>query len=261
MRPRESTGVLARLAAVGSIREVRDAVRSALPGLPIDDLQWAGAAIEEAATLVYQLAEGSNEPELPETIALYGRAREHIDTALALCDQARQHAEAYLVAIQAGDAPHTTIPAGQTAAPSRAEERPDPGADHVEELRGELPPPVDFGKGQRTHGRWISARGQRPQEILSCRDEQAKTVQRLLTEAGCPRRPTRTGDVEMKIAAIQATGGPQHTTVVLNNTPCKGDLGCDTLVPILLPKGYTMTVYGPRGYRKTFTGGAKPWWR
>nr|WP_245589831.1 DddA-like double-stranded DNA deaminase toxin [Amycolatopsis balhimycina] len=30
--------------------------------------------------------------------------------------------------------------------------------------------------------------------------------------------------------------------------------GCDTLLPVILPKGYSLTVHAPN-YRKTFTGG------
>jgi hypothetical protein len=52
----------------------------------------------------------------------------------------------------------------------------------------------------------------------------------------------------------------RHLTVVLNQRPCKGDYGCDELVPVVLPEGYSLTVHAPN-YRKRFTGGARPWWR
>ncbi|MEU4806356.1 DddA-like double-stranded DNA deaminase toxin [Actinosynnema sp. NPDC023587] len=51
----------------------------------------------------------------------------------------------------------------------------------------------------------------------------------------------------------------REVTLVLNHRPCRGAMGCDTLLPILLREGYSLTVHGPN-YRKRFTGGAEPWW-
>lgn len=48
--------------------------------------------------------------------------------------------------------------------------------------------------------------------------------------------------------------------ILINNVPCEGPYGCDSLVPVILPAGYALTVYGPN-YKKTFRGGATPWWR
>jgi hypothetical protein len=52
----------------------------------------------------------------------------------------------------------------------------------------------------------------------------------------------------------------RNITVVINHRPCKGRLGCEGLVPVVLPEGYSLTVHAPN-YRKRFTGGAQPWWR
>lgn len=60
----------------------------------------------------------------------------------------------------------------------------------------------------------------------------------------------------MKAAVRARRDGATHTEVVLNNVPCRGIYGCDQLLPILLPSGYSLTVHGPN-YRKTFTGGQK----
>ncbi|RDI22296.1 nucleic acid/nucleotide deaminase of polymorphic system toxin [Lentzea flaviverrucosa] len=69
----------------------------------------------------------------------------------------------------------------------------------------------------------------------------------------------------MKLAAHMAERGIKHATVIINYQPCKGRFGCDTLVPILLPEGATLTVHGvaPDGtwFRKRYSGGARPWWR
>jgi hypothetical protein len=81
---------------------------------------------------------------------------------------------------------------------------------------------------------------------------------------GLAQGTTRSGDVELKLAAHMAENGIQHATVVINNVVCKGKFNCDTLVPILLPEGSTLTVYGvtPSGTRTRirYTGGAQPWW-
>lgn len=52
----------------------------------------------------------------------------------------------------------------------------------------------------------------------------------------------------------------QHASVVINYVPCRLKWGCDNLLPVILPEGYTLTVYGPN-YRKTFTGGKRPPWQ
>ncbi|KAA2254314.1 hypothetical protein F0L68_30800 [Solihabitans fulvus] len=86
-----------------------------------------------------------------------------------------------------------------------------------------------------------------------------------LDRLGVPGKPYTAADVETKLAAYMAQHGVKDVTVVINNVPCKGPLGCDTLVPILLPEGSTLTVYGvtPQGTQmvKRYTGGATPWWR
>lgn len=66
--------------------------------------------------------------------------------------------------------------------------------------------------------------------------------------------------VEVKVAAElrrrhEQTGTPQHATIVQNNVPCPGAFGCPRVLPVMLPDGCSLTVYGPN-YRCTFTGGA-----
>jgi hypothetical protein len=122
-----------------------------------------------------------------------------------------------------------------------------------------MPPPVTGNTGAKTHGRWVDERGE-VHEIVSGRDDDSIEAARLLREHGIPPRGelATTADVEQKLAAQMAREGRKHLDVSLNNRPCKGPYGCDTLVPVILPEGYSMTVHAPR-YRKTFTGGAKPW--
>jgi nucleic acid/nucleotide deaminase of polymorphic system toxin len=143
-----------------------------------------------------------------------------------------------------------------------------PTQERIEQLRAELPPdipPMDERRPdeprRRTHGRWIAPDGQaRP--VVSGEDEMyaeaVKAFPALVLRRGLPRRAS---DVEMKLAAYMRNHGISSATVVINNTPCPGPYGCDELVPVLLPEGYTLTAHGPNGFVKTYRGGATPPWR
>ncbi|HWE88065.1 MAG TPA: DddA-like double-stranded DNA deaminase toxin [Pseudonocardiaceae bacterium] len=137
-------------------------------------------------------------------------------------------------------------------------------ANRIEELRRELPPRVTAGQGRKTHGRWVGADGA-TRSIISGRDHDSEFAEHELERRGMPGATTRPGDVELKLAAHMLRNGIRHVTVVINHSPCKGDYGCDTLVPILLPEGSTLTVHGVtrQGAKmyKRYTGGATPWWR
>ncbi|AXX33310.1 hypothetical protein APASM_5945 [Actinosynnema pretiosum subsp. pretiosum] len=142
---------------------------------------------------------------------------------------------------------------------------PDYPADRIERIRESLPPPVVVGAGQQTRGRWIAPNG-RDYPISSGLDSRSELVDAQLAAKGLADRETiRKGDVEMKLAADMAATGIRHVTVVINHRPCRGRYNCHTLVPILLPEGYTLTVYGITSSgtrtRVRYTGGAEPWWR
>ncbi|MFB9500069.1 DddA-like double-stranded DNA deaminase toxin [Saccharothrix mutabilis subsp. capreolus] len=121
-----------------------------------------------------------------------------------------------------------------------------------------------MSSGQKTHGRWIRPDGT-VEPMVSGRDADADSADEQLEKLDMPGRAARAADVEMKLAARMVREGIRHATVVINYTPCRGRFGCDTLVPILLPEGFTLTVHGvtPEGqpFRKRYTGGARPWWR
>jgi hypothetical protein len=87
----------------------------------------------------------------------------------------------------------------------------------------------------------------------------------ILDEMGLPGTPTRVSDVEIKTATLMRDKKIRHATVVVNHVVCVGDFGCDTLVPVILPAGATLTVRALDGEgnrtSKTYQGGAMPWWR
>ncbi|MFS8104198.1 hypothetical protein LFM09_44515 [Lentzea alba] len=138
-------------------------------------------------------------------------------------------------------------------------------AERLDALRRELPPPIkSTDSGRKTHGRWIGPDGV-AQPITSGVDDDSRAAGERLRQLGILMRPTKASDVEMKVAARMVRDGIRHATVLINNTPCRGRLSCDTLVPIMLPDGATLTVHGVNEdgtlFRKRYAGGARPWWR
>lgn len=97
--------------------------------------------------------------------------------------------------------------------------------------------------------------------IVSGRDDDSAAVGDLLKARGFAARtePLAVSHAEQKLAAHMVRDKITHATLVINNRPCRGPLSCDTLLPILLPAGYSLTVHAPN-YRKTFTGGAGSRW-
>jgi len=260
-----------------SIAEVTAAIRRALVLLDRgrQRLQRGYDLVGEALDIVLAVLAGSVQSEVAMLVAYLVELRSTIEAALAGVDSARRDAHALLdrlgtTNLLPGPAePSAAVlpPRSPRNAPVTSAEPADPPKiprERIEALRRELPPPVQQGKGQKTHGRWIGPDGQaRP--IVSGRDEVAALVERDLQARGMPGKSVRASDVEMKLAAHMVRYGIKHATVVINHVPCRGKLGCDQLVPILLPEGSTLTVHGEtvRGQRfyKKYTGGAQPWWR
>ena len=157
---------------------------------------------------------------------------------------------------------------GNAAPPTRpTPERSPPSGERVDRMRRDLPPPVQPRSGQKTHGRWFTdadAPDTAARELTSGHDEWWEAAEQHLFYLGVPGIPVAAADVEIKLAVHMACNGIHHATLVLNNTPCKGRFGCDTLVPVVLPEGSSLTVHGvtPDGLmmKKTYTGGASaPW--
>lgn len=245
------------------------AVRRAVGLLPFGALRAADQDLEAAQETLGQCAAGSSAAELPEAVQGLGEARQTLGTTYQACDQVRRILEHYLDSLGAGTPPAAPAPTpAGSAQPTTPPAGPNPVADgqrldpkRVAQLQADLPPPVVARAGQKTHGRWVDERGN-AHEIVSGRDEDAAEAWRILRERGIPVRTetTTVADVEQKLAARMVREGRTHLDIVLNNRPCKGLFGCDTLLPVILPEGYTLTVHAPN-YRKTFTGGAKPWSR
>lgn len=247
---------------VAAVTMAADAVRVA-----VDALRQVAERVEEARTELAQVTSGSAIGDLPGVYSgMISSADEIVGRLLAQLS----FLDAYASHVSGG----ISVPGVITASPASTKARPDPATsvtssgqitnEQVEKLRQQLPAPIGpDDRGRKTHGRWIGPDG-RVNETVSGRDDDAALALRQLQAKGIPRKPLRTSDIEMKLAARMAENGVTHAAIVINNVPCKGILSCDTLVPILLPDGSTLTVHGvePDGtpYVKRFEGGARPWW-
>lgn len=236
-------------------------------------VESARESASDAITLFADAMDGSVDPEVESTHAQWQHAwnemqalDELVGAAIA---SARRHqgtlsAPSARSAQAAQPATPPTDPRGQTGKSSIP---PAVSAERADELRRELPPPVNpmTDPGRKTHGRWVGPDGQ-AHTIVSGKDEDSQAAGELLQRLGMPvRRITKSSDVEMKLAARMVRDGISQVTVFINNAPCRGQLSCDTLVPIMLPEGATLTVHGVNRdgtlFKKRYTGGARPWWR
>jgi type IV secretory pathway VirB10-like protein len=246
---------------MAGVQELAAAVRTALGKLPTAKLTEAAGLLGEAVHALTQT--GSQQPEVQAAITGLNATEQGIGDVTNVVGRVNGTLTGYLERIGTTtppeDADATAGPPTQpTAASSPATTTPDGQRltrERAEALQAELPPPVTTMTGQKTHGRWVDEDGQ-AHEIVSGKDADAAEAAQLLREKGIPQRGdvTTTADVEQKIAARMVREGRKHVEVVLNNRPCRGVFGCDTLLPVILPKGYSLTVHAPN-YRKTFTGG------
>ncbi|WP_378265579.1 DddA-like double-stranded DNA deaminase toxin [Amycolatopsis pigmentata] len=134
-----------------------------------------------------------------------------------------------------------------------------PTPERIEQLRAELPPDIGRFNGRKTHGRWIDANGEVHAET-SGKDGKYDEAIRLFKELKARRIPLRASDVEMKLAAHMRRNGIRSATLVINHVPCEGPLGCDALIPVILPAGYKLTVYGTDGFVREYLGGKTSTW-
>lgn len=232
-------------------------------------LVQADELLDDATALLAATLAGSNDSEWEQVRAHLTEASRRIRELLGNLNTAERDARAYLDnAIGPVSSPAATAeqpPTQRHTAPAPASDPPVIPAERLDALRRELPPPIkDTDSGRKTHGRWIGPDGE-ARSIISGVDDDSRAADELLHRLGVPRKPARTADVEMKLAARMVRDHIRHATVLINNVPCKGRLSCDTLVPIMLPEGATLTVHGvtEQGalFRKRYTGGARPWWR
>ena len=230
----------------GALRHVLDTIdRSMAAHHQVSELA------EQARDLLEVTGSGSDHADVEQACAWFTRVVEEItepegqlSTLATIADEIRSY-------LRCNGLTQNTTP--QQPARSIAEQ--------VEVLRRELPPPVQPGTGQRTHGRWFANDSDHVSEIVSGHEPESSEAWRLLRVTDFPEQgaPITVTHVETKVAVRMRSGNIRHATVVLNNRPCRDRYGCDTVVPVLLPEGSTLTVHAPN-YRKTYSGGMRaPW--
>jgi hypothetical protein len=257
---------------VASLGEVAESVSAACARASKckDALASAQGLAEDAQTLFAIALEGDTTGDKDKILTNFAEVVTGVNDLWKALDKGMSIADAVLVRLRGHPPPPPAMPspAPQRPAPSSPTSAgPAPlSSEKVEELRRELPPPFGRNTGRKTHGRWITPDGSTQQEI-SGQDEWTPKVNDALRAAGCPTLPVATSaDVELKLAARMREQGAtdptmRHVDVVLNRRPCEGPLGCDKLLPVVLPEGYTLAVYGPDGYYEKFSGGKSPWRR
>ncbi|MEU4802538.1 DddA-like double-stranded DNA deaminase toxin [Actinosynnema sp. NPDC023587] len=135
------------------------------------------------------------------------------------------------------------------------------GAARADRLRRRLPPPVQPGAGTKSHGWWFVDESP-AEELVGGEGPDAQTAFEALRREGYPRpgMPFVSMHVEMKPAVRMIKNDIRHATLVIDNVPCGLILGCEKLLGVVLPTGFSLTVHGTDGYRRTFTGGQEPPW-
>jgi nucleic acid/nucleotide deaminase of polymorphic system toxin len=255
---------------LSALAELTARIRTAL-----DQIRKARGALSEADQslndarhgLAVVLA-GSDATEAEQAVGLLAQASSSLADVHRMAAGAESHVQGYLTHLGVGATTARLAPAiGNTDRPPVAPTSVHatepasfpPARERIEQLRAELPPTVDRGKGQKTHGRWIDADGN-AQALASGKDEAYENAIQVFKEMKSRHIPQRASDTEMKLAAHMRKNGIRSAVLVINHVPCAGPLGCDALIPVILPEGYTLTVYGANGFVREYQGGEKSSW-
>ncbi|MEU4802782.1 DddA-like double-stranded DNA deaminase toxin [Actinosynnema sp. NPDC023587] len=230
-------------------------------------LNLAADLIDEATAFFGAAVAGTVASDALQALAWFGEAQQGIGSSFAALTAAEDAIRAYRTQL-VGEPIATGPMVGETSPrENRSRSSGEPSTvpiavtpERVEELRRQLPPPVVSSAGQKTHGRWIDPNGNVHQEV-SGKDEKSEEALRFFEEEMKSRRiPVTVVDVEIKLAVHMRQQAMKSVTLVINNPPCRGPMGCSALIPVVLPPGYTMTVHGPDGFRQEYKGGGTSKW-
>jgi hypothetical protein len=239
-----------------SVRDDADHLRQLGDTVPLELVHDLHSQLESIGHAVADIL-----PDL-ELLGLFRRTLDEVQTLSAALDRIRE-------TIKSCAECHSGRRTGEPSLPPKAEQRTGEQRrdvqrltrEQISQLKDMLPPPVlqPNVEGRKTHGKWVDDHG-RIHTIVSGQDEDSVEVWRILQERKVPLKapPTRISDVEQKLAARMVREQQRHLEVVINNRPCPGRWGCDRLLPVILPAGYSLTVHGPN-FQKTYTGGSNPW--
>lgn len=244
---------------MASIEQLVVRLRQALASMGDSALAEAEQALGEAKLAMQKAADGSVD-DAPTEFGMLIRLAEDL---LVEVRRLRQSIVAGVEQVIVGLLAATTSSTLSTSAGDRSLSPPVPavGARRIAEVTAQLPPPVDHPppRGQpwtRTHGRLLDDTGGVSAGLVSGSDEDSLAARGAFAELGLPPVAIET-HVEVKAVMRMRQAGREHATLVVNNTPCPGPLGCDRLLPVLLAPGQTLTVHWPGGQSRTYTGRRK----
>ncbi|WP_410576659.1 DddA-like double-stranded DNA deaminase toxin [Amycolatopsis sp. lyj-108] len=243
---------------MSEIEAVAAALRAAVTSLEKAEqaTQQAAGDFGESAAHLGQAVYGTTNPEIGALPGLYDGLRQSAEQAVSHYRTVKASISAYLGKLGVPEAPanpQVNAPKAEDGARGRpgvhtttTQTKPDPvSQDRVGELKRGLPPRVDRGEGQKTHGQWVTDSGDgEAGHIVSGRDDLEADAVQFFKDQGVRRMPSTTADVEVKLAVHMQNKGITSATVAVNNEVCKGPFGCETLVPKILPQGSALTVYG-----------------
>ncbi|OLR94102.1 DddA-like double-stranded DNA deaminase toxin [Actinokineospora bangkokensis] len=245
-----------------SVEQVAGAIRAALQRLPDGAVAQAEQDVDEARQSVTAAVAGSTQAEAHQSVTLFAGAQQALAGVAGVFAQVRALMEGYLARLSgtpaAGSpvAPASWPAALRPAGPDAAQTPPPPP--HIQEILDRLPPPVPKPnpQGRKTHGRVVGDPAD--EVVISGSDSDSAEIWRLLQERGVTVKfkPMTINHVEMKVALRMIREGTRKITLVINNRSCPGELSCEALLPVLLPEGYCIEVYGP-GYHDEFPGGRR----
>ncbi|USX50990.1 DddA-like double-stranded DNA deaminase toxin [Lentzea sp. HUAS12] len=212
------------------------ALRASVERLPFTELADALDAVEEARSLIEQVATGSGDAEFEQVLGWFRQVVDGIDEL---------QRKLSMIHTSVTDVANRLENSGDTSAPLLP-----PPPRHVA-LLARLP----TREGGKTSGIWVDENGVEHDIVSGEHDwQQARTV---LTELGIgPARGTlwAASHVEVKLAAALRGLAAKSVTLAVNNAPCDtGRWSCDRLLPRILKPGQTVTVHWPGG-KQTYRG-------
>ncbi|MFE0020435.1 DddA-like double-stranded DNA deaminase toxin [Amycolatopsis sp. NPDC059021] len=235
-----------------SIDELANSVGVALEKLPTGELAHAERDLTQARDVLAAALAGATNQKACQALEGLETALQDLTRIQKNLADATEKVGTYLARIGATK-PRTP---SRPAQPSPPKPSPFLSPEQVKKIRAELPPPVPKPnpENRKTHGRWVDSEGN-IRESVSGEDQKADEAAKLFRQAGVPMKLAITSHVEVKVATEMIQTGQRHSEIVVNNPPCVGIYGCDSMLPVLLPEGFSVTVYGPDGYQQTFAGG------
>lgn len=188
----------------------------------------------------------SSNPRVAQAAALLNDAARACEEAAEFAGRVPLRARGWVEQMVSGE---------RTAAKPSGTSEPVPasGGDDVATIMRRLPK-RNAANSDPTTGIFIDSDG-RQREFMSGRGDflEGRALD-LCRAKGWPAYD-RTSHVEIKFAVHMRLHGVKRAKLYLNNVPCnRPGYNCRKLLPLFLPPGGELVIYGPDGYEDTFNG-------